>query len=418
MQAGLSELKKNGMKEHLTVFRLIREKNLITKQQLREITRLKTTTLGRIMGYLEERNLIRVMDIGSSNGGRKPQLYGINPESGYVIGVDIARLYTKIVLMDLNSNIVRSNTVGMYEESAWKNLLNKIGNLYDDFCTDVGRDKILGVGIGTVGPVNKQNNMIPDPSKFFAAGWSDIDIVGEISNLTGKPVFLENGVNTAALAEYMNGLFKNYRSMVYITAGMGLRLGFVQNGTLATNTFSYYGGFGHLTVEKGGKPCYCGDAGCLEAYASIPSILNEFRERIKGENSDLAAKFDYDLDAIKFDDFCNAVKDYNELAIKIVGEAAGRFAFGIKGIVDIVNPEIILLGGPLIEKCEMFYILSVNAAKKMFQCKDSFKTVIRAGDLGDNASVIGAANLVIHYYLSEITDSPSSSAEAGPADQF
>ena len=352
------------------------------------------------MNYLEENDLIQVKDIGESSGGRKPQLYGINPHSGYVIGIDIARLYTKIVLMDLESNIIKSHAFGMYGESTWKTILNKISLVYDEFSSYVGKDKILGTGIGTIGPINKQNNMALNPEKFLAAGWNDINMVKDIEALTERPAFLENGVNTAALAEYMDGLFKNYRNMVYIVAGMGLRLGLIENGKLVTNSDSYHGGFGHLTIEHKGRRCYCGDEGCLEAYVSIPSIMNEFREKIKYENSHHAEKFDYDLFAINFDHFCEAVQNGDALAVGIVEEASDRFAYGLKAIINILNPEIVILGGPLIKKCEMFYRRSVDIANKMLQSKDEFSTVLSTGNLGDDAAVIGAGNLVLHYYLS------------------
>lgn len=393
-----SQDKKN--REHIIVYRTIREKQPVSKQQLKILTGLKLTTLVRIMNRLMEAGLISVKETGVSSGGRKPLLYSTNPLAGYVIGVNIARVYTRVALLDMDCNIIKQNTFGMFEGDTGENTLEKICLLIDSMCCGIDKKNILGIGVGSVGPIDRVKGIILNPPNFPAKGWVNVRVKEELEKRTGLTTILENGVNAAALAEYRSGYFKDYGSLVSIIAGIGLRLGIVANHRLMNNPYSRQGSFGHSIIEPNGKPCYCGNKGCLEAYASIPAIMNEFVSRMKaGAASSAAGIAGADPSGISFDAFCEAVDHNDPLAVEIAGNAADSFAMGLSNVINIVNPELVILGGPLIKRCTLFYSRSVEAVKDRFNNNYTYKTPISLGNLGDNAAVIGGGHLVLDYYL-------------------
>lgn len=393
-----SDKKKYG--DYFRVLREIYENEPVSKLQLKEITRLKYSTLVRIVTWFLDNHIISVADNGKSTGGRKPALYGICSDAGYIIGIDIARMYTKVALMDFRCNVVKSEVFGMSEESTCNQTIDRICTLIDGFKAGIDHSRILGIGIGVVGPIDKEKGIIANPVNFLGSGWEFVSLKAYFKEKTGLPVFVDNGVNTAALAEYRSLDVKGVSLLAYVTAGIGQRLGIIYNGKLLNNSGRDEGSFGHVTVEKNGRPCYCGNTGCLEAYASIPSVMDRFKDEIRnGRRSSLLEKADFDLSTVTFDMFCQAVEENDELANEMINSAADHFSTAIADMVKIFNPEIVVLGGPFIQKCKKFFLLTIQLTKAKIQFYTLSNTVFNAGNLTDHAAVVGAGYLVLDHFL-------------------
>lgn len=386
--------------DYIRVLKAIYDSEPVSKLRLKEITRLKHSTLVRIVAWFLDNGIVRAVDTGESTGGRKPALYGVCPTAYYIIGIDIARMYTKAALMDLRCNVVKSEVFGMFEEISCDQTIDRICSLIDGFRNGIDDSKILGVGVGVVGPVDKEKGEIMNPSNFSGEGWESVSLKGLLEKKTGLRVFMDNGVNTAALAEYRGMNVKNAGNIVYITAGIGIRLGVICGGKLLDSAGRDEGAFGHITAVKNGKRCYCGNAGCLEAYVSIPSIIEACRNEImNGRQSSVFEKADYDLSTVNFDMFCRAVDENDRLALEITENAADHFSTAIANMVRILHPENIILGGPLIQKCQKFLELTIEMTKAKLQTYSCPDTVFSAGNLAEHAAVIGAGYLVVDNFL-------------------
>lgn len=390
----------NRYEDHKKVYRLIREHGPIAKSKLVSISGHTLSTLNRIIYDLINAGFINATETGESTGGRKPQLFSLNPNAGYVIGIDIARMYTRVALMDLNCIVLKSEAFGMFEDSTPEKTIDKICTLISDFCSGIDRDKLLGIGVGTVGPIDREKGIILTPANFPNAGWENIPIKNLLQEKTKLMTLIENGVNAAALGEYLNGSGKGFGNVAYITAGIGLRLGLVTNGKLVSNINNYRGGFGHLKVDNTGPSCYCGNVGCLETFFSISAILRRFKNEIeKGRSSSALQKVEFDISAINLDTFCDAVESLDPLANEILEAAAKYMSTGLLAIENIVAPELVILGGPLIKKCDLLYQRSVKMAlESMQKCSPSIIQFSK-GTFEENAVVVGVGNLVLDYYL-------------------
>jgi predicted NBD/HSP70 family sugar kinase len=378
------------------VFNQIRNHKSVSKSELEQLTGLKLTTLNRTVNGLLKDGMIRAAESGESSGGRRPLLYSVNPEAGYIVGVDISRTYTRIALTDLNCTVVKSASFGIFKESTPDNVFQKISDVISDFSKDISKEMILGIGVGVVGPLDREKGILLNPENFPAEGWENLYLKEILEEKTGLKVVVESGVNAAVAGEYHSGYGKGFGSMAYIIAGVGLRLGMLANGKTCDIDSEE---FGHIVVDIDGTSCTCGSKGCLEAYVSIPAILKRFVEGLKkGISSSMAARLEYDTAEINFDSFCKAVEENDELAVEIVRDAARYFAAGITNVVKIASPQLIILGGPLIRKCDLFYRLSTENVLQD-RCKNaSTKIKFSKGVLEENAIVTGAANLVLDYF--------------------
>jgi predicted NBD/HSP70 family sugar kinase len=387
-------------KDYKSVFNFIRSYKSVSKSRLEEMTGLKLTTLNRAVNWLLQREIICADESGESSGGRKPLLFSINPKAGYMIGIDISRLYTRIALLDMNCNVIRSNVFGMSEKSTPDVILQKIYDAVLNFCADIQKDKVLGIGIGVVGPIEREKGIIRNPENFPAKGWKDIPLKELLESKTGFKVIVESGANAAVFGEFCNGYGKEFNSMAYIISGVGLRLGIIANGKLVNNISGNEGELGHITVDIDGVPCSCGNRGCLEMYTSTNTILECFIDELKkGKTSLVAEKLEYNISTINLDNFCEAVRENDETAVAIVKNAAHYFSAGIANIINIAKPELVILGGAFIIKCDLFYHLSTEMALQKLQRYSSIRVKFSKGELEENAVLVGAANLMLDYFL-------------------
>jgi len=383
----LGRLNKNCKQIYQYIYRC----GAVTRSEIERHTGFPMSTLVRAMNNLENNGLIYASETGESELGRKPRLYRICPDAGFIIAIDITRTYTQVALLNLELKILNSKTFGMYSGNTPDETIGRIIKIINEFISSIDRDKILGIGLGVVGPVDRERGMILNPEHFVASGWKNVSIKKILQEETGFPVYIDDGANAAVLAEYRKGCGRQYQNIAYLIAGVGLRLGIIVNGKLLEQNTS----FGHITVERNGNSCICGKKGCLEGYFSLNVLLDEYIEEIKkGRQSVILEKVDYDLNSITFDHFCEAVKSGDILANEILRKAAGYLSIGLGNLICILNPEIIVLGGTIFRKCPQLSTYVEN----MFSGYCS-STVFSRGELGENAVIIGAGTLVLEDYI-------------------
>ncbi|AGC67748.1 xylose repressor XylR [Thermoclostridium stercorarium subsp. stercorarium DSM 8532] len=383
----LGKLSKNCKQIYQYIYRY----GAVTRSEIERHTGFPMSTLVRAMNSLESNGLIYASETGESELGRKPRIYRICPDAGYIIAVDITRTYTQVALLDLELNILNSRTFGMYSSNTPDETIGRIIEIINEFISPLDKGKILGIGLGVVGPVDKENGVILNPEHFSASGWKNVSIKKILQEKTGFPVYIDDGANAAVLAEFRKGCGRHHHNIAYLIAGVGLRLGIIVNGKLLERQ-TY---FGHTVIDKNGKDCICGKKGCLEEYFSLNVLLEEFIDEIKkGKSSIILEKVDYDLSSISFDHFCEAAKSGDVLANDILRKAAGNLAVGLGNLICILNPEIIVLGGTVFRKCPQLKTYVESEVSK--HCPS---TVFSNGELGENAVIIGAGSLVLEDYI-------------------
>lgn len=382
------------------LYNYIHEYGPISKAKLIELSGLTLSTLTRAMEILIRDELIYICDIGESSGGRKPGLYRVNSSAGYIIGIDISRTYTKVALMDIELNILKSSSFGMFSESVPQDTLEKICNIIDDFSKEFHKEKIIGVGIGAVGPIDREEGKMLNPLNFPALGWKNVSIKKIIEEKTGLITMLENGASAAVLGEHKKGVGKNVNNIAYIILGVGVRLGMLSKGEILNSPNSNEGAFGHTVIDINGKNCSCGQQGCLEAYVSIKAIIDKFKEGIQeGSYSSFAEEIQYDLSEINIDSFSKAAKSGDKIATQVIDKATSYLAVGVTNLVNILNPELIIIGGPIIKKCDVFYEMAVNKAMDKIKNITGARVIFSSGSLEDDAIVVGAGSRILDYYL-------------------
>jgi glucokinase len=250
-----------------------------------------------------------------------------------------------------------------------------------------------GVGAGAPGPLDTKRGVVLLTPNL---GWVNLPLRQLLQDALGVPAAIDNDANCAVLGECWMGAARGARHVIGITIGTGIGGGIVVNGRLYHGASDCAGEIGHTTVEVNGRRCKCGNYGCLEAYASGPAIARRAVEAIEaGQPSKLPDYVDGALDKITAQTVYQAAHDGDELAEEVVGDTAKFLGAGIANMVNIFNPEIVVVfGGVTYAGERLFGPLKREVAKRAFKPAVAVCRIVPAELIG-TAGVYGAARTFI-----------------------
>ncbi len=255
------------------------------------------------------------------------------------------------------------------------------------------RSDFAGIGIGCPGPLNLEEGVIVTTPNL---DWDGFPIRGRISDALEMPASLDNDATCATFGEWWLGAGKGVRSLVGVTLGTGIGGGYIERGRLMRGASGSAFEIGHTTINFEGRLCGCGNRGCLEAYTSGPNIAARAREGLKhGEASVLPRLVDGDLGAITAETVYDAVLQGDVFATDLMRETAELLGIGLANVVNLVNPQMIVLVGGVTRAGEYLFAPLLESVKRR-----AFPSAVEAcrivpGALPDTAGVVGAAGVFV-----------------------
>jgi len=356
------------------IFSIIQKNGPLTKNELSDITKIKLTTLNRDLQILTDKKIVVESHIGESTGGRKPSLYDINPSEFYIIGIDISRIYARIVITNLKLEIVNEELIN--HEYDFKNISKIIPGTVKRLLINLSIEKssIVGVGIGIVG------------------GFYTEPLSNTLSKELGTPIYIDNGANAAVIGEYSFGIGKGKNNIAYVNCGVGIRTGIISSSVLIRTINNLEDAFGHMIVDANGELCSCGNCGCLESYVSIPNITRRFAKEL--EKCDML-DLNKEIDEINYEYVCKLAEKNNKAAINAIESAALYFGIGLSNYIKLFNPELIILSGPLIQNSNLFYEASKKMALEKCHLKNNTVMFSNGGYFQEKSIAVGACAMVI-----------------------
>jgi glucokinase len=258
---------------------------------------------------------------------------------------------------------------------------------------DLEIKQVRAVGIGAPGPVDPESGKV-----IFAPnleGWRDIPLQRELGKLLAKPVFVENDCNVCALGVYHGELKGKPKSMVGIFLGTGIGGGLILNGQLHTGFNRTAGEVGHMVLEVGGPKCGCGNRGCFEALAGRAAIFRRIQSAVKaGQKTLLTDMLGPDLKDLRSGDLRKALRRGDKFVEKIIEETAEYTGIAVANLMNLLNPEVIVLGGGLIQQlADEMMAITVATAMDYAMSGTAQGIEIIASELGDDAGITGGAVL-------------------------
>ncbi len=342
--------------------RIIFNAGEIERNNLAEQLQLSPVIISRILQQLLNEQKIMVVGKGKSTGGRKPEIFSINPEWGKVIGISFTSGGIKSAAASPHGDVTNINS---YEFSRAFSKTQTLDVLYRAISEQIiflhkQNQQIFRIGVGLSGLVDEALGISLNFPQVEQ--WHDVPISSLIENKFSIKPLVANNVTAATLAENMFGKYRHVRNALYFHLGSGLGLGIIIKGEVYRGSRVNIGEFGHTTVGgDNNKICYCGSYGCLESIASAEALVAEAESAMKnGASSPLILKYAREdsgksasESAITARAVFRAAADGDRLAYQLVERAARYLGIGIANMVNIFAPEAIILGGMMVEESEL-----------------------------------------------------------------
>lgn len=389
------ELKKVAHKKQ--ILRNLYFHGSLSNSELAKVIKLSTPKINSLLLELIEDGLVKELGRGDSSGGRRPNIYGLIENGFYVIGITININRTIISVFNSNNKEVIGPCYYPIKMHSDFNIFPQVnGRLEEVLQTgNIDRDKILTVGIELPGLINQKQGI----NKTYFPEIKDLS--EKLQKIFGLPVFFSHDAKLRAFAEQHFGLAKNKKNVLMLQVDWGLGLGIIVNGKLYYGKSGYSGEFGHLPIVDNGILCSCGKQGCLETIVSATAIARMAKEGIREGNSTLIKELvNGEIDKIDISTVMEAANRGDQFAISIFSEVGYWLGKGIVYLIQIFNPELIVLGGRLAEAKE-FITAPIQQAIKTFSNRDiSNDTDIKFSDLGQKAGTLGAAAYAVEKMAS------------------
>ncbi len=317
-------------------------------------------------------------------------------EKKYSIGVDLGGTNIVSAIVNYQGKIVNRLKVPTLAERGKEATIKRIiETIHENIVQSaIAPGDIIGIGIGAPGPLDVKKGVINFAPNL--PGWKDVPLKKILEDEFNIKVVLENDANAAAWGERCFGAGQGVNNLVCFTLGTGIGGGIIIDGKIYHG--SNYGAaeLGHMTVNKDGPRCNCGNYGCLEAYSSATGIKNRIKNRIKEGIKSEFLNFDDDklFESLRLKSIFETARKGDKLTKGVVEEAISYLGIAIANIANILNPEmVVLVGGITNEGDKLLIPLRREVKKRAFYSNyKSLKIVI--GELGGNAGVLGAAALL------------------------
>ncbi len=381
------------------LYELIRRRGAVSKLELLEHSGMKPSTLTRLLDEMVSQALIEEVGYGESTGGRRPILYRIHPNFGYVLGLEISRTHARLICCDVVLDKKSQHTWAMSERMSPDVLIEEIIHEAHRMLTNLGipKDKLLGVGIGAVGPIDRTSGVIVDPLYFPAMGWQHVPICEKIGAAFGVPVYLENGANTAIVGEYWADRVHDAQHLLYIHGGVGLRSAMMSGGHIVYGAVDMEGAVGQMVIQTDGVASRFsgGNYGALESYASLYAIERMMQSMMRsGRKSSVSEKIKV-IEQVTFPFIVEAAHQQDPLAIEVLTQSATFLGIGLANLLNILHPEKVILGGPLIHSHPLYFKTATQVALSKTYYYPHYQVEFSLGQLGDEALALGAAVMLV-----------------------
>jgi len=366
------------------ILSIIRKKPLSRAELARE-TGLTRAAISLIIEELIKDGLVTESGVGEAEFGRKPVYLAINPDRFYVVGLNIARDRCVCGIVNLKGEHVLSEEVHIENVYNSEEAIIVIEKAISDIIkrTEIDPGKFLGIGISAPGPIDSINGTILNPPNFPM--WHNVNIVREIKKRFPYDVYLENNANALALAErdYGAGIGLKYFMLLVVDTGIGA--GIITDSRLYRGIGGFGSEVGHTSIDFNGLKCDCGNKGCLETYASIPSLIRNMKLREYGINSwrEIADR------AETGDKFCQEVIDREALYLSAA----------IINVINILELEAVILAGYINYRPGLLLRRLRENIENSVINRNARSVNILNSSIREHAEIISAASIVMDKYF-------------------
>ncbi len=385
----------------LRLLKLIYERGEISRSDLVEKTGYSAFLVSKMCDELLRDRLVCETGPGNSTGGRPPTLLSVNPELGVLVGLHIGTVNVRVAVTDLTGRTLAYQKAPSQSEAGPEAAIPHLISLVEQSLerAGAGRERLRGIGIGISGVLDRASGTTLFWPKV--PQWVNVPVRQIFTEKFGTFVEVEDSPRTMALAERRFGAGSRAEEFLYVMVGAGTGSALFLNGHLYTGADGFAGEFGHLSVDHNGPLCSCGNRGCIETYVSASALIRNAQQAVsQGLAIQLWPLSGGDLDRVSLELIARAASEDDRFSLSLLGAAGERLGAGIVGLVNLLNPELIIVGGGLAAAAGRFLMPSIERiVRERALTRTSAQTRIELSKLDETDWARGGALLVIENAL-------------------
>ncbi|MBL7968800.1 MAG: ROK family transcriptional regulator [Prolixibacteraceae bacterium] len=389
----------NKIKQKKKILNLLHTHGYTSAPELSKWLKISLPTCIVLLNDLILQGYVKNIGIGESSGGRKPNLYGLPDDAFYVISCDFARYYASMTICDCNNKFV-TPIVKIDTNMDDPEMVEKLYQVAQTLLKEhrISDTKVFGIGVDMPGLIDAKAGI-----NFTIKDKKYQHVSRALEKRFNKLVYIDNDARMHAHGEFHFGAAKEYRDAIIIHWSWGLGLGIFVNGQLYSGNNGFAGEFSHIPMIENGDLCICGKRGCLETIASSNTIMKRVKEGFENnEISSLINHFKNQPDKVTPEDVINFARQGDEFCISILNEIGKAMGRGLSYIIQLLNPEVIVLSGPL-SKARQYVLSPIQQSLNRFCLeKISGNTTVIVSDLGDQSALLGTAEMVFQKVFTEM----------------
>ncbi|MFA6358378.1 MAG: ROK family protein [Candidatus Omnitrophota bacterium] len=394
-------------KRNIEILGLLRKRGPISRPDISQEMGINIVSISNYVDGFIKSSLVYEKELDVSEGGRRPVLLDLNPRAGYAIGVGLNLMNMVGLLVDLKGNIITKTQIALPQSSVKEVSECLLGIVREILRRSKGYvENIKGIGVGVAGLINKKDGSVHWPQKmdhYYSYASVELPLRGLIEKEFNLPALIENDATSACSGEHWLGL-EGYKNVLYMFSGVGC--GIMINGELYRGAQGYAGEVSVYNYKEqdlfsceSGLPCF------IKRWDMDLGIVDELKTillREKDKSVEFFRAASTNIESLDLKSIFKAARLKNELALEVLGKAAKRLGIKIAFLVNLLNPQIVVIGGGFEESGEEFLnkVRSVVADWAFREATSELKIVY--SQLRENAVAMGAASLVLERVFAQL----------------
>ena len=362
-----------------------------TIPELSKELNLSVPTIAKVIAEMCEDGYIVNCGKMDTGKGRSPVIYGLAPDSGYFVGVDLMSNGLNLGLMNFKGELVKLDMDVPYQYRNSQEGLDELCGHVTDFIEqlDIAKERILNVGVNIPGRVNPEMG-----HSFSRFNFEERPLVDLMAERIGCRVYIDNDTRAMTYGEMSKGVVKGEKDVIFVNLSWGIGCGLILNGELYTGKSGFSGEFGHFPSFDNEVLCHCGKRGCLETEISGMALHRNLLQSVKdGRQTLLAEQIMKDEASLTLDDIIDATLKEDLLCIELVEDIGQKLGRYLAGLINLLNPEMVIIGGSLARTGDSILQPVKSAVRKYSLNMVNRDSAIVLSKLQDKAGVTGACLL-------------------------
>jgi len=393
-----------------SVLRLIWRERRISRAEIARLAGLSRSTVSEIVAELLPTNLVAEVGVGESRGGRRPIVLEFNDDAYVVLGVEMGANHVCVALTDLRGRVLnwicRPHAVRGDPRGARALITELCIQSLDPAVS--GGIPLAGIGVAAPSPVNLGATLQLD--QVVMPAWGGDLGLQPLAESLGVPLMVDNDANLGALAERWWGTGRDVDNFAYIKVATGIGAGYVFDGEIFRGASGVAGEIGHMAIDPQGKTCVCGLRGCLATLVGTAALLDRTAELAALEPGHPAGNLNLTMAYLE-----QAALAGDPLVLAVVREAAENLGIAVAGLLNILNPSLVVIGGDLARLGSLLLEPLRATVRQRTLINSVAASEICTSELGPQTVAVGAATMILKAALDESSRFPGDAGQTGSA---